>query len=163
MDMKFIDIAQGNRLLSAFESASGERLGPHIERVERKLGDVVCEAGGYLNHVYFPDGAVLSLLTVLENGAAIETANIGREGAFGLAQRCPNIAAPHSIEVSCKWRGACCGFRPSFCERNSRTAPTFVIFSSIIRALAGADSANRRLQCAAYGPAEDFPVAPHDE
>jgi CRP-like cAMP-binding protein len=27
---------------------------------------------------------VLSLLTVLENGAAIETANIGREGAFGL-------------------------------------------------------------------------------
>jgi CRP-like cAMP-binding protein len=29
-------------------------------------------------------GAVLSLLTVLENGSAIETANIGSEGAFGL-------------------------------------------------------------------------------
>ena len=27
---------------------------------------------------------MLSLLTVLENGSAIETANIGREGAFGL-------------------------------------------------------------------------------
>jgi len=37
-----------------------------------------------LKHAYFPEGAVLSLLTVLENGAAIETANIGREGAFGL-------------------------------------------------------------------------------
>ncbi len=57
---------------------------PHVERVEFKLGDVVCEAGGVLNHAYFPDGAVLSLLTVLENGTAIETANIGREGAFGL-------------------------------------------------------------------------------
>ncbi|MGH6853631.1 MAG: Crp/Fnr family transcriptional regulator [Methylocella sp.] len=49
-----------------------------------KLGHVVCDAGGVLNHAYFPDGAVLSLLTVLENGSAIETANIGREGAFGL-------------------------------------------------------------------------------
>jgi CRP-like cAMP-binding protein len=40
--------------------------------------------GGLLKHAYFPEGAVLSLLTVLENGSAIETANIGREGAFGL-------------------------------------------------------------------------------
>jgi CRP-like cAMP-binding protein len=40
--------------------------------------------GGLLQHAYFPEGAVLSLLTVLENGSAIETANIGREGAFGL-------------------------------------------------------------------------------
>ena len=39
---------------------------------------------GFLKHAYFPQGAVLSLLTVLENGSAIETANIGREGAFGL-------------------------------------------------------------------------------
>jgi hypothetical protein len=37
-----------------------------------------------LNHAYFPDGAVLSLLSVLENGMAIETATIGRECAFGL-------------------------------------------------------------------------------
>src|SRR6202041_3885374 len=35
-------------------------------------------------HAYFPQGSVLSLLTVLEDGSAIETANIGREGAFGL-------------------------------------------------------------------------------
>ena len=45
---------------------------------------MVCDAGGLLKHAYFPQGSVLSLLTVLENGAAIETANIGREGAFGL-------------------------------------------------------------------------------
>jgi len=52
--------------------------------IEFKLGAMVCDAGGSLKHAYFPRGAVLSLLTVLENGAAIETANIGREGAFGL-------------------------------------------------------------------------------
>jgi CRP-like cAMP-binding protein len=73
-----------NRLLNAFEGPSRERVDPHLESVNLKLGDVVCEAGGILNHAYFPDGAVLSLLTVLNNGASIETANIGREGAFGL-------------------------------------------------------------------------------
>ena len=66
------------------EAASLGRIDPHLEPVKPKLGAVVCEAGGLLRHAYFPQGAVLSLLTVLEDGSAIETANIGREGAFGL-------------------------------------------------------------------------------
>jgi CRP-like cAMP-binding protein len=76
--------ARSNQLLGALESASRERIDPHLEPINLKLGDIVCEAGGLLKHAYFPEGAVLSLLTVLENGSAIETANIGREGAFGL-------------------------------------------------------------------------------
>jgi CRP-like cAMP-binding protein len=75
---------RSNRLLGALESDSRKRIDPHLEPVEFKLGDMVCDAGGLLKHAYFPQGSVLSLLTVLENGAAIETANIGREGAFGL-------------------------------------------------------------------------------
>jgi CRP-like cAMP-binding protein len=78
------DHARSNRLLGAMEAVSRKRLGPHLEPVKLKLGAIVCEAGGLLKHAYFPEGAVLSLLTVLENGSAIETANIGREGAFGL-------------------------------------------------------------------------------
>src|ERR1700690_1555185 len=77
------DGARGNRLLGAMEAASLARIVPHLEPVVLKLGAVVCEAGGLLKHAYFPQGSVLSLLTVLENGSAIETANIGREGAFG--------------------------------------------------------------------------------
>src|ERR1700730_6938247 len=73
-----------NRLLGEFGSTSYERVFPYLERFEVKLGDIVCEAGDVLEHAYFPDGAVLSLLTVLENGMAIEAANIGRDGAFGL-------------------------------------------------------------------------------
>src|SRR5476651_2883258 len=65
-----------NRLLGAMEAASRERIGVHLEPVHLKLGAVVCEAGGLLKHAYFPQGSVLSLLTVLENGSAIETANI---------------------------------------------------------------------------------------
>jgi len=73
-----------NQLLDALEPASRKRIDPHLEPIKFKLGAVVCEAGGLLKHAYFPQGTVLSLLTVLENGSAIETANIGREGAFGL-------------------------------------------------------------------------------
>src|SRR5450432_3593538 len=75
---------RGNRLLGAMEADSRARIEPHLEPIQLKLGAVVCEAGGLLKHAYFPQGNVLSLLTVLENGSAIETANIGREGAFGL-------------------------------------------------------------------------------
>jgi CRP-like cAMP-binding protein len=78
------DHARSNRLLGALETASRRRIDPYLEPVTLKLGVIVCEAGGLLKHAYFPQGAVLSLLTVLENGSAIETANIGREGAFGL-------------------------------------------------------------------------------
>ena len=74
----------GNRLLAAMEADSRARIEPHLEPVVLKLGEIVCDAGGFLKHAYFPQGAVLSLLTVLENGSAVETANIGREGAFGL-------------------------------------------------------------------------------
>jgi CRP-like cAMP-binding protein len=76
--------APSNRLLDALEPASRLRIEPHLRPVTLKLGAVVCEAGGLLRHAYFPQAGVLSLLTVLENGSAIETANIGREGAFGL-------------------------------------------------------------------------------
>ncbi len=77
-------ILHKNQLLGAFQPAAYDRIVRHLRPVALKLGAVVCEAGGTLEHAYFPEGNVLSLLTVLENGSAIESANIGREGAFGL-------------------------------------------------------------------------------
>ena len=73
-----------NHLLGALGQATRERIGPHLEVAEFKPGEVVCDAGARLQHAYFPDDCVLSLVTVLEDGDAIETANIGPEGAFGL-------------------------------------------------------------------------------
>ena len=79
-----VKILHANQLLGAFEPEARARIARLLQPVGLKLGAVVCEAGGALKHAYFPEGCVLSLLTVLENGSAIETANIGREGAFGL-------------------------------------------------------------------------------
>jgi CRP-like cAMP-binding protein len=103
--MKKLSLADApqNRVLNAFDSASRERIDPYIERLGANCGDVLCEVGSVINYGYFPDGAVLSLLTVLENGSAIETANIGREGAFGicLAQYSPKSPARRSSFSRC--------------------------------------------------------------
>src|ERR1700730_8141598 len=78
------EAVRSNQLLGALEPDARKRIDPHLRSAPYQLGAIVCEAGGLLEHAYFPEGSVLSLLTVLENGSAIETANIGREGAFGL-------------------------------------------------------------------------------
>jgi len=75
---------RGNRLVGALNRASPERIAAFLEPVEVKAGSVLCWAAQGLRYAYFPDGAVLSVLMVLTDGSAIETAKIGREGAFGL-------------------------------------------------------------------------------
>jgi len=48
-----------------------------------KQGDVLCESGKDVDHVYFPHDGMLSLLAVMKDGSAVEVAMVGREGVFG--------------------------------------------------------------------------------
>src|SRR6201996_1033554 len=75
--------SSGNLLLDLFEPEIRARMEP-LQSIDVKVGTVIYESGSKLDYVYFPIGAVLSLLTVLEDGSEIETANIGSEGAYGL-------------------------------------------------------------------------------
>ncbi len=74
----------GNRLLSMLGSSSRALLDQHLRSIDVRIGSVLCWADHAIDHAFFPDGAILSVLTVLADGSAIETAKIGREGAFGL-------------------------------------------------------------------------------
>jgi CRP-like cAMP-binding protein len=49
------------------------------------LGDVLYEAGGVQNHVYFPTTSIVSLLYVMEDGASAEIAVVGHEGVVGIS------------------------------------------------------------------------------
>lgn len=49
------------------------------------LGEVLCESGGLMQHVYFPTTAIVSLQYVMENGAAAEIAGVGNEGMLGIS------------------------------------------------------------------------------
>jgi CRP-like cAMP-binding protein len=74
-----------NRLLAAFPSAEYARLAPALELVPMPLGQVLCESGGQLRHVYFPTTSIVSLLYVLEDGASAEIAVVGNEGILGIS------------------------------------------------------------------------------
>lgn len=74
-----------NHLLAALPAAEFERLKPHLELVHLPLGDVLCESGGRLSHVYFPTSTIISLHYILENGASSEIAGVGNEGMLGIS------------------------------------------------------------------------------
>ncbi len=72
-----------NQLLLRLDEDARTRIEASLESVPLQRGTILCEAGEILQHVYFPETCVLSLLTVLIDGTQIETATIGQEGAFG--------------------------------------------------------------------------------
>ncbi len=73
-----------NRLLASLTPADFARLSPQLTLVEMEKGRMICDPGDPIETVYFPHDCVISLMTLMENGTAIESATIGREGAFGL-------------------------------------------------------------------------------
>jgi CRP-like cAMP-binding protein len=74
-----------NHLLNALPRQEYERLEPHLESVELKLGEVLYESGDQMRHAYFPTTSIISLLYVLENGSSAEIAVVGNEGILGIA------------------------------------------------------------------------------
>lgn len=74
-----------NHLLAALSEGDFLRLLPSFELVPMPLGHSLCEAGAHMRHVYFPTTAIVSLLSVMENGASAEIAVVGNEGIVGVS------------------------------------------------------------------------------
>ena len=72
-----------NKLLASLPRDDFDRLLPHLSTVALQQGLVLNEAGDEVDQVYFPLSGMLSLLAVLRDGKAIETATVGREGVVG--------------------------------------------------------------------------------
>src|SRR6478735_5648292 len=73
-----------NRLLESLPPTDFGLLAPHLAQVDLERGRLLYAPGDPIETVYFPHDGVISLMTLMENGAAIESATIGREGALGL-------------------------------------------------------------------------------
>jgi CRP-like cAMP-binding protein len=74
----------GNRLLLALPSRHLKRLMPELEQVRCQRGQVLLDADSSLDHVFFPDSGVVSVVAVYADGSVIEMATIGREGCTGV-------------------------------------------------------------------------------
>jgi len=75
--------APQNNLLRALRPPDFALLRPHLRQSQARAGQVLYEPGDEVRYVYFPlDATLLSFRVVLDDGRAVETAVIGREGAM---------------------------------------------------------------------------------
>jgi len=72
-----------NKLLAALPRKDFDTLKAHLTVLPFVQGSIVYEAGAEVDYVYFPHGGMFSLLAVMRDGKAIETATVGREGVVG--------------------------------------------------------------------------------
>jgi CRP-like cAMP-binding protein len=73
-----------NRLLAALPKNEYQRLEPHLKSVSLPVGEVFYEASEKIETVYFPNKALISLVSTLKNGATTEIALVGGTGIVGL-------------------------------------------------------------------------------
>src|SRR5271163_4599770 len=69
-----------NRLLLALPSSDLQQIMPELEQIRCERGQVLMDADSALDHVFFPDSGVVSVVAVYADGSIIEMATVGREG-----------------------------------------------------------------------------------
>jgi hypothetical protein len=120
-----------NRLLSALSAEDYEGILADLKAVPLKYRVSLHEPGDRMPYIYFPNTGVISMLTVMEDGNAVEIATIGNEGLadlftfFGLEEsdsrlliQVPGTAMRmESRSLRC---ASSSGTTPSRCLRSSR-------------------------------------------
>ena len=57
---------------------------PELEHIRCQRAQILMDADSSLDHVFFPDSGVVSVVAVYADGSVIEMATIGREGCTGM-------------------------------------------------------------------------------
>ncbi len=73
-----------NELLAALPRVTYLRLLPQLESVHLPLGAGLYNSGESIEHVYFPEDALVSLVTHMGDGSTVEVGLIGRDGMVGI-------------------------------------------------------------------------------
>jgi len=73
----------GNLLLASLSESDIAVLQPHLKSIHLEHEKVLFEAGGNVTDVYFPTGAIISLVVGLSSGETVEAAMVGKDGVAG--------------------------------------------------------------------------------
>ncbi len=84
MPNKKRDVRVANRLLATLPKKDYQRLLPELEQVTLTFADIIYEPGQRIRHVYFPNDAIVSLLSEVATSATIEVGMVGNEGLTGI-------------------------------------------------------------------------------
>src|ERR687888_1473243 len=72
-----------NRFLATLPPHDFSILAPHLRKIGLERGMMLHDVGQEIEHVYFPYTGMVSLVAVMQSGATVETATIGRSGVIG--------------------------------------------------------------------------------
>jgi CRP-like cAMP-binding protein len=72
-----------NRFLATLPPHDFALLAPHLRALTLERGRMLHDVGEKIEHVYFPHTGMVSLVAVMQSGATVETATIGRAGVIG--------------------------------------------------------------------------------
>jgi len=136
-----------NRLLAALSQEELDQFFADLYPVSLSLRQILYETGGRLEHVYFIEEGVASVLTTMANGATIEVGMIGAEGMVGLpALLGGEISAQHVVVQipgnALRMNAAVCkiGF-----DQSATIRATFLRFTEAILNLSAQTAACNRL------------------
>lgn len=75
--------APKNRLLAKLPLEDFRRIRPSLQTVDLEFKKTIYEPGVPIDHAYFVEAGLISVVSVMDNGSIIEIATIGNEGVAG--------------------------------------------------------------------------------
>ena len=91
--------SDSNRLVSALSPADREFFDSKATKTKLVLEQVLYEQGDRIDQCYFPTKGVVSMVTMMSNGAGAEVGLIGTEGMIGYSALLGHVQMPHEALV----------------------------------------------------------------
>ena len=82
---KAVILPPQNKILASLPTKEYGRLVPHLKLIAMGVGDTLYKKHDHIKYVYFVNGAVVSLVTHMEEGTSVEVGLVGNEGMVGLS------------------------------------------------------------------------------
>jgi CRP-like cAMP-binding protein len=96
-----------NWILRQVEPRVREQFGPRLRPMELAKGQVLHRQGEDVETVYFPQGALVGLVSGMPAGETVQTAMIGWDGAVGVFEACGTRRCAFHAEVQVAGTASC--------------------------------------------------------
>jgi CRP-like cAMP-binding protein len=94
------DASFQNGLLSYLSDEGRSRVSQSLELVELETKQILYCPEQHITKIYFPEDCVIVMLTIMKNGATIESATVGREGASWISASFTSPTMPCQTTVA---------------------------------------------------------------
>lgn len=95
----------GNRFLDKLSTPIRQKLIKHMEPLYLAFEEVLYHEAEAIDYAYFPSGAVLSSLAIMQDGTSIEVATVGNEGLIGHYSTGGLVLSPNKVIVQVPGNG----------------------------------------------------------